>query len=69
MREPLRPRTVDSTAFCSVFQTFRNDAVEPTVCGRRGPLIARPRAVRAPGNWRARRVRERAISEPLQRRT
>eukprot|EP00974_Lingulodinium_polyedra_P129987 11212120-Lingulodinium_polyedra.AAC.1 len=40
--EPLRPRTVDSTAsLCSVCKTLRGDAVESTVCRRSGSLIAR----------------------------
>eukprot|EP00974_Lingulodinium_polyedra_P033446 3215588-Lingulodinium_polyedra.AAC.1 len=62
IREPLRRRTVDSSAsFCSVLQTLRNDAIESIVRRRSGSQIARvARAMRTPKivlAWCARRVR------------
>eukprot|EP00974_Lingulodinium_polyedra_P002178 202942-Lingulodinium_polyedra.AAC.1 len=42
--EPLRPRTVDSTAsLCCVLSTLRSDAVESTVRHGGGSLFARSR--------------------------
>eukprot|EP00974_Lingulodinium_polyedra_P009838 944365-Lingulodinium_polyedra.AAC.1 len=46
--EPLRPRTVDSTAsLCNVLQTLHNDAVESAVRRRNASLIVRSRTPRA----------------------
>eukprot|EP00974_Lingulodinium_polyedra_P096059 9309582-Lingulodinium_polyedra.AAC.1 len=46
--EPVRPRTVGSTAkLCSVCKTLRDDAVESTVRRRSGSLIARSFTPRA----------------------
>eukprot|EP00974_Lingulodinium_polyedra_P103490 10020949-Lingulodinium_polyedra.AAC.1 len=42
IRGPLRRQMVDwAASLCTVSRTVRNDAVESTVCGRSGSLIAR----------------------------